>query len=111
MKKLGSRILRIEVEEMGFFFDLVFRRIYLVLDDLMKVVTKVFKVVKVSVIFKVVRLFFLSKEIKEYFCLKFLEMIGFFCELGNIFVSNVLVIYMCICIILVIYFLGMCFFI
>lgn len=50
LKKLGSRILRVEVEEMGLLLDLVLRRTYLVLDDLMKVVIKVLRVVKVNII-------------------------------------------------------------
>lgn len=113
LKKSGSRTPRIEVEEMGPSLDLVLRRTHLASDDLMKAATKVPKVVKVSVTFTVVRSLFLSEAIKEHSCLKFLEMTGFLCEPGNIFVSNVLVmvIHMCTCTILAIHFSGMCLFI
>ena len=50
LKKSGSRMPRVELEEMGPFLDLVLRRTHLASDDLTRTATRLPKVVKVRIL-------------------------------------------------------------
>ena len=61
LKKSGSKIPRVELEEMGPSLDLVLRRTQLAAPDLLKTALKRPKAMKVSIVFITILLFYIGR--------------------------------------------------